>query len=63
MGHAAVRKGVEVHYINMEEFPKKGIERVLAKKILKKRSGVDFDMLLLWLGEYRYWRLSNFSHI
>lgn len=55
VGHAAVRKGVEVHYINMEEFPEKGVKQVLAKKILKKGSGVEFEQLLLWLGEYRYW--------
>lgn len=55
IGHAAVRRGVEVHYINMEEFPEKGVKHVLAKKIMKKGNDVDFDQLLLWLGEYRYW--------
>ena len=55
VGHAAVRKGVEVHYINMEEFPEKGVKQVLAKKLLKKGNDVDFEQLLLWLGEYRYW--------
>ena len=55
VGHAAVRRGVEVHYINMEEFPEKGVKQVLAKKILKKGNDADFEQLLLWLGEYRYW--------
>lgn len=55
VGHAAVRKGVEVHYINMEEFPEKGIKQVLAKKLLKKGNDADFEQFLLWLGEYRYW--------
>jgi tetratricopeptide (TPR) repeat protein len=55
VGHAAVRKGVEVHYVNMEEFPDKGVKQVLAKKLLKKGNDVDFEQLLLWLGEYRYW--------
>ena len=55
VGHMAVRNGVEVHYVNMEEFPEKGVKQVLAKKILKKGNDVDFEQLLLWLGEYRYW--------
>ena len=54
-GHVAVRKGVEVHYVNMEEFPEKGAKQVLARKILKKGNDIDFEQLLLWLGEYRYW--------
>ena len=55
IGHAAVRKGVEVHYVNMEEFPEKQVKQVLAKKILKKGNDVEFEQLLQWLGEYRYW--------
>ena len=55
IGHAAVRKGVEVHYVNMEEFPEKQVKQVLAKKILKKGNDVEFGQLLQWLGEYRYW--------
>ena len=55
IGHAAVSKGVEVHYVNMAEFPDKGVKQVLAEKILKKKEHNNFEHLLQWLKSYRYW--------
>ena len=54
-GHAAIRDGVEVHYVNMGEFPDKDIKRILAKKILKKEKKTDFEHLLEWLRGYHFW--------
>ena len=43
IGHVAVRNGVEVHYVDVMEFPKKGVKQILAEKILKKHT--DFEDL------------------
>ena len=54
-GHAAIRDGVEVHYVNMGEFPDKDVKQILAKKVLKKEKKTDFEHLLEWLRDYRFW--------
>ena len=53
VGHVAVREGVEVHYVNMVDIPDKEVKQGLARKILKKAA--DFDDLLEWAREYRFW--------
>ena len=54
VGDAAVRKGVNVHYVNMVDMPDKEVKQGLARKILKK---ADFDDLLEWVRnfEYHFW--------
>ena len=54
VGHIAVKDGVEVHYVDMVEFPEKGVKQILAEKILKVKH-TDFEDLLEWLRNYRYW--------
>ena len=54
IGHVAVRNGVEVHYVDVVEFPKKGVKQILAEKILKEKH-TDFEDLLEWLRNYCYW--------
>ena len=55
LGHEAVREGVEVHYVNMIDFSNKEVKKNLGKKILKKKTNANFDLLLEWLQEYRFW--------
>ena len=59
VGHHMLAGGVEVHYVNMADFPDERVQQVLAEKVLESseivtENVVNFDRLLKWARD-RYW--------
>ena len=55
VGHRLVDQGVDVHYINMAEFPDEQVQHILTEKILKSSDilakTITFERLLRWARE------------
>ena len=55
IGHLMLKRGYIVHYVNLDEFPRKKIKQILAEKVLDSSNvhdkAITFDRLLHWARE------------
>ena len=58
VGHAVVKRGDVVHYINMADFPEKDVKLILSEKVMETArviaKHIDFGTLLRWARKHYY---------
>ena len=58
VGHAVVKRGDVVHYVNMADFPEKDVKLILSEKVMDSArviaKHIDFGTLLRWARERYY---------
>ena len=61
IGHLMLKRGYIVHYVNLDEFPRKKIKQILAEKVLDssdvRDKAITFDRLLRWARERYFYTL------
>ena len=58
VGHAVVKRGNVVHYVNMADFPEKDVKQILSEKVMDSArviaKHISFDSLLRWARDQYY---------
>ena len=61
IGHRLLKRGYIIHYVNLDEFPRKKIKQILAERVLDSSDvhdkAITFDRLLRWARERNFYTL------